>query len=342
MALNGYQRTQRQLQGASIDRLPTHPLFMRYAAQAHGVTYADYTRDHRVLVAAQLRLAEAFPLDVVSCCSDAWREAADAGAELRFPDDQPPFAEQPVLAAPEDLPRLEPPSPHAGRRMSDRLSAVAAFANAVKHERVILGWVEGPLALAVNLYGMTPLMKAIRREPGFVIDLLDWSLGVGQQFALAQIAVGADMIGIGDAAASLVSPKFYAEHVAPRERTLVQQIHAAGATARLHICGSVQGKFAALAGTGADIIDIDFPQTIGDVRAAVGPDVCLAGNLHPVEVLVNGTPVDVRAACAQCHAEAGARYLLAAGCEIAPETPPANLAAFFDYAVTAAVATAAR
>jgi uroporphyrinogen-III decarboxylase len=165
---------------------------------------------------------------------------------------------------------------------------------------------------------------------------------VGQQFALAQVAVGADMIGIGDAAASLVSPKFYAEHVAPREKALIKEIHAAGATARLHICGSVQGKFAALAGTGADIIDIDFPQSVADVRAAVGPDVCLTGNLHPVEVLVNGTPEDVRAACARCHAEAGSRYLLAAGCEIAPETPAANLAAFFDYAVTADGATPAR
>ena len=77
-------------------------------------------------------------------------------------------------------------------------------------------------------------------------------------FAKAQIEAGATLIGIGDAAASLIGPKFYERFVFAGECRLVQAIHAMGVPVRLHICGNTRRILKGMGRTGADIVDLDF------------------------------------------------------------------------------------
>ena len=49
-------------------------------------------------------------------------------------------------------------------------------------------------------------------------------------------------------------------------------------------------------------------------------------------VLRNGTPESITAAIAECHRQAGPRYVVAAGCEVPRDTPLENLLALRDYA----------
>ncbi|NLE57029.1 MAG: methylcobamide--CoM methyltransferase, partial [Planctomycetes bacterium] len=67
-------------------------------------------------------------------------------------------------------------------------------------------------------------------------------------------------------------------------------------------------------------------------RSAMGPDQVLLGNINPVSILRNGTPGQVHAAIAECHRQAGARYIVGAGCEVPRGTPHENLLAMRDYA----------
>jgi uroporphyrinogen decarboxylase len=137
---------------------------------------------------------------------------------------------------------------------------------------------------------------------------------------------------VGDAAASLISPQYYADEVAPREKKIVEAIQGAGATVRLHICGNIQGKYEAIAGLNVDFVDIDFPQTVEEVREGVGPDLVLAGNVNPVAGIKDSTPEKIQADFAECHQQAGENYILAAGCEVPPDTPEENVKAMFEYA----------
>ena len=60
----------------------------------------------------------------------------------------------------------------------------------------------------------------------------------------------------------------------------------------------------------------------------MGPGTILLGNLNPVAVLRNGDPAGVTAAIAECHRQAGARFIVGAGCEVPRDTPagePARL-----------------
>jgi MtaA/CmuA family methyltransferase len=315
------------------DRLPVQPLFMIHAADVIGVKYSDYVRDHRLLVKGQLVVAERYGVDLVSCCSDAWREAADCGTPLLWSDHQPPTAERHIISSPDGLRQLRMPDPEGGGRMTDRLNAIRLFAEQVKGEIPILGWVEGPAAEAADLMGVQEFAVACLEEPEFALDLMDWVTEMETRFALAQVRAGADMIGIGDAVASLVTPDFYAGEVAPREKKIVDAVHSAGASVRLHICGSVRGKFAAMAATCADLIDIDFPQTLREAReGGIPPTVCLSGNLNPVTQLLQSTPGRIKEDFARCYAEAGPACFVAPGCEVPPGTPEENIMAMKEFA----------
>jgi len=68
-----FQMTRALLEGRHLDRLLCMPIFMIYAAQLEGESYADYVRDYRVLVRCQMRLVDEFGIDCVSCCSDPVR-----------------------------------------------------------------------------------------------------------------------------------------------------------------------------------------------------------------------------------------------------------------------------
>jgi uroporphyrinogen-III decarboxylase len=82
----------------------------------------------------------------------------------------------------------------------------------------------------------------------------------------------------------------------------------------------------------ADLVDLDYLVPVSLAREAMGPAQPLLGNLEPVGLLRDSTVECVRAAVARCHAEAGAAYVVGAGCEICRDTPEANLRAMCEYA----------
>lgn len=324
-------------------RPPVMPVTMMFAADHVGRRYREYVTDHRVLAEGQVRTAEFFGFDHVSAISDPAREAADFGAAIRFFDDQPPAVEEsnPLLADKSLLARLKPPDPLAGGRMHDRVLGVARLRQLAGDSLMVEGWVEGPCAEAAALRGINTLMTDFLDDAPFVEDLFALAVENAVAFARAQLAAGADLIGVGDAAASLVGPGIYSRHVLPHERRLVEAIHAAGGRVRLHICGNTSAIVGLMGPLAADIIDLDSMVPMSAARRRLGPEQVLLGNINPVAVLQKGTPETVRAALARCHAEAAPMYIVGAGCEIPRGTPAANVLAMSAFAREARQASAA-
>ena len=332
--MTGYERIMAALSGGSVDSLPLMPITMMFAADQIGASYGKYAADYRVMVEAQIRTAEKFDFDYVSSISDPAREAADCGAAVHYFDNQPPAVDESksLLADKTVLARLEVPDPLAGGRMHDRVQAASLFRQRVGGEKLIEGWVEGPCAEAADLRGINRLMTDFFDDPPFVRDLFEFALAMGLEFARAQIDAGADLIGVGDAAASLVGPQIYEEVVRPCEQKLIEGLHAMGTKVRLHICGNIRRILAGVGSLGCEMVDIDSMVPLSNARQEMGPAVVLAGNLDPVKTLRNGTPEEITAAVAECHRQAGPRYIVAAGCEVPRDTSAANVLALTTYA----------
>ena len=331
------ERVLAMIAGEPVDRLPLMPITMMFAADRIGRPYRDYVTDYRVLVEGQMATAEAFDLDYVSCISDPTREACDLGAPVRFFDDLPPAIQEgnTLLADKTRLAGLQAPDPTSGGRMLDRIRAAALFKERVGGDLLIEGWVEGPCAEGADLRGLNTLMTDFFDDPGFVRDLFAFAVEMELAFARAQIEAGCDLIGVGDAAASLVGPQIYQEFVWPEEKRLVDGIHASGGRVRLHICGNTRAILSGIGRLGCEIVDLDFLVPVAEAREAMGPEQVLLGNIDPVHCLREDTPQAVRDALAQCHQEAGKRYIVGAGCEVVRDTPDANLLAMREYAFEA-------
>jgi len=129
-----------------------------------------------------------------------------------------------------------------------------------------------------------------------------------------------------------VGPRIYQEFVWPYEKKLEDGLHALGTGARLHICGNTRLALAGMGCLGCEIVDLDFLSPIAEGRAKMGANQVLLGNVNPVTVVRGGAPKEVFSAIAEGHQQAGARYIVGAGCEIQRDTPPANVRALAEYA----------
>jgi len=332
------ERVLAMMEGRPVDRLPVMAITMMLAADQIGAKYRDYALDHRVLVEAQVRTAEKFGLDYVSGISDPAREAADLGATIKYFENQPPAIDEcnALLHDAAALARLSAPDPATTPRMGDRIRAMALYRQRVGDRFAIEGWVEGPCAQGADLRGINTLMYDFFDNPGFVHDLFAFVVELEYQFARRQVEAGADFIGIGDAATSLVGPQIYSEFVWPYQKQLIDRIHGLGVPVRLHICGNIGKILEPIGRLGCEIVDIDFLVPMEQARRQIGPGPALLGNLDPVRAVKESTPEKVRAALAACHKAAGPRYIVGAGCEIPRGTPDANFLAMAEYARSAA------
>jgi MtaA/CmuA family methyltransferase len=285
------------LNGERPDIPPRIPILMQFAAEHIGSHYGAFASDHRVLVEANMRCAEEFGIDQLSTISDPYRETAGFGAEIRFHENSVPECVKPPLSGTDDLDGLVIPDPQTAPRMRDRLDAIRLYVEKDAGRHSILGWVEGPGALAADLRGLSDFYMDMLEDPQWCGRLLDICMEAGIRFAAAQIEAGADTIGIGDAMCSQVSAQSHLELIQPRQKKLIEAIHARGARVRLHICGQTRHLWPGLTSLGVDILDCDHMVDLSAARKAFGPTLVLAGNIDPVSGVRNGTPRNHPWAC---------------------------------------------
>ncbi len=303
---------------------------MQYAAEYIGSNYGTFASDYRTLVHANIACAEDFGFDQLSTISDPYRETQGFGAEIIYHENgvpecvRPPFAD---IDEVEELQAISLPDPEQAPRMQDRIDAVRLYKELTGDRYSIMGWVEGPAALAGDLRGLSDFLMDLIDEPEYSACLLDICADTAIRFARIQINSGADTIGIGDAICSQISPMVYNELIWPRQKRLMDSIKAIGGKTRLHICGQTEHLWPKLRELPIDLLDCDHMVDLPKARAALPPSVVLGGNLDPVNDLLYGTPSTVAAKLEKSMSEAGPNFVVNAGCEIPSGTPKANIKA---------------
>ena len=336
--MNSIERVRATIAGERLDHLAAQPMVMMFAAKNAGMKFIDYTRDGRKMAQAQLKVADDYGLDCLLTCSDPAREVIDINGEGSvdwFPDQGPAINEG--RAALSDKTRLSGftlPDPEAPGRMRDRIEAIRIMRSEAGPGMSIVGWVEGPLALAQELRGLGNIMTDFFDDPAFVRDLLDFTAEVAVRYARSQVEAGADTIGMSDAAGSLIGPDFYRDFLHPRQELVLRSIreHRSSTITRLHMCGNTDPLFSKMRDLPVDIYEIDFPANFAEARRVIGPERTLCGNVSTITDLLEGSPERVYGACRACHTIAGKNYIVGAGCEVSPLTPPENLKAMVSYA----------
>ncbi|HEX7431810.1 MAG TPA: uroporphyrinogen decarboxylase family protein [Candidatus Limnocylindrales bacterium] len=335
--MHSIDRIRAVLAGKPVDRLPVQPMLMMFAAKHAGQLFVDYARDGRKLAEAQLKVAADYGIDCLLAGSDPAREVVDiAGPDSVLWTDSGPTIDEdhPALADKRRLASLETPDPLSGGRMTDQIKSIEIMREFAGPGASVVGWVEGPLALAQELRGLSNLMLDFQDDPGFVTDLLTFAAEVAVRNWEPQVEAGADTIGMGDAAASLIGPVLYEKFVLPAQMHVVTAIRGTrpGVIVRLHMCGRTDPLLPAMQRLPVDIFELDFPVDLVRAREVLGDDRTILGNVSTVGVMLSGTPEQVYEAAAACHRACGGHFIVGTGCEVSPDTPPDNLRAIVAYA----------
>jgi MtaA/CmuA family methyltransferase len=336
--MRSLERVRGLLAGKPVDHLPVQPVIMMFAAKHAGMPYIEYTKDGGKMAEAQSRVVQDFGIDCLLTCSDPAREVFDIAGEgsINWYEDQGPAICE-ARAALLDKSRLKTfriPDPLGGGRMHDRIKAIEILRQEFGGEVSIVGWVEGPLALAGELRGLTHVMTDFLDDPAFVDDLLDFDAEVAILYAEAQIQAGADTIGMSDAAASMIGPHHYGRFLLPRQMRVVRSIREVHpeVIVRLHMCGNTNPLIPQMRQLPVQIFELDSPTNLEAARAGLGPDPVILGNVSTITEMLEATPEEVYAASRRCHKTCGRFHIVGTGCEMPPATRAENLRAMVQYA----------
>lgn len=199
-------------------------------------------------------------------------------------------------------------------------------------------WTCGPLTLAVQLRG-PELLTDFYEDPAYVQTLLDFIVEGTIQRIQAHLRffglpVPAPDLFFADDAIQLISTRMLKTFLLPAYRKLKAALTTADRV-KVHLCGDATRHFKTLRDElGAYEFETGFPVDFGWLRQELGPEVTIQGGPNVI-LLRDGSPDEVRAETERilhsgiCQ---GGRFILREGNNLAPHTPAANLAAFYETA----------
>lgn len=303
------------------------PILMHFAARFNQKTYAEFASDYKVLVESNVKALEYFDMDMVGLISDPYRETSAFGAKVSFPAEAVPVCEGPIVKTKDDVRNLKQPDLYNSLRTRDRIEGARYFNKILKGQVPVIGWIEGPLAEACDLTGVSEMLVQLMVDPDFSNQLMDKCMITAKEFARLQIEEGCDIIGMGDAICSQIDLATYDTYVKHRHLEIINYIHECGGKVKLHICGDITHLLTSIRDLHSDILDLDWQVDLDEAYEILGPDVVRCGNIDPV-IVQNNNRDDISEITRDINRkEKGRKHIISAGCEITVNTPVENLLA---------------
>ncbi|WCJ58524.1 uroporphyrinogen decarboxylase family protein [Fontisphaera persica] len=300
-----------------------------------GLSTLDYLFAPDVWLDANLRVIREFP-DLIFL-PGCWAEIG-MGAEpsafgcktLFYPDKTPQVL--PLAETWEALPELAEPNPETDGFLPYLLTlyrrARPKLAEAGHDVRMVAA--RGPLTLATHLVGVSEFLMGIKTDPEKAHRLLQTLSRFIIHWLEAQAAAAGPAVQgimVLDDITGFLSPRDFQTFALP----YLQQIFRAFPEALkiFHNDTNNVVPYPFLREIPVDIFNFTHLQPLNRVRELCGPDICLMGNIPPLDVLAQGAPEQVAQAVAAARASLPdpRRWLLSAGGGVSPGTPGANLQA---------------
>jgi uroporphyrinogen decarboxylase len=320
--------------GEPIDRLPCVPIVGNLAARVIGAKISHFRGNGLLIADAQIASYRRFGYDVIRVFTDLYTLAEAMGAKVHYPEDETAYLAAPAISSIEDISQLQPVEPVRDGDLPCHLEAMKRVIEAVGTEVPVTGAVTCPFTTASFLIGAENLARLTIKNPAAVHRLCEVALESTISYSAAIIATGCTP-SLTDpmSSSTVIGPRQFQEFSYPYLKRLIAFIHSHGKTVTLHICGKTDKIWHQMADAGADCISIDNDASLQGAVESVGDRVRIMGNVHPSEIMLQGTPDDVKRAVFDCVSQAGVSpkgYIVASGCSLPTETPFANIQAMMD------------
>ena len=293
-------------------------------------------------------LVDRFKPDGIFYIMDLTVEAEALGAKINFSTNQAPSVAGHIISSEQDLKNLPIPDPAKAGRMPLFLKVMEKMKKTLPIPKA--AYVIGPLTLAGEITGVKNLMKILIRSTDFAKKILEFTTEVSKGYARALVEAGADIICMLEPTAVLISPKHFSRFSKPYVEEISQSLRAVTV---LHICGNTTPLIPEMITTKVNGISIDSVVDLVAVLGKIENGMAVIGNIDPMKAMVFDPPETIREKVlslrkrassqektfsALCHKSfsTGAlgqkighsNFILSSGCDLPPEVPLENVAAF--------------
>jgi len=318
-----------------MDRIVCVPMVASNAATLIGKTIKEFQLNPEVMAYSLLEAYRRFKYDSVGICSHCAVLAEAMGAELKYPEDDVAYCDDPILKNKEDISKVKIATPEDGNLWVFYKAAEICLKE-VGHEITPTISISGPFTTAATLRGVGNFARDTYTDPEFCHQLLRMSVESAKNHIKAIIETGAGVGTICDpiASGSMISPKTFEKFALPYIKELVDYTHELGSSVGLHICGKTEKIFKLMVDTGADLISIDDIDLEFAKKTAEGKAV-IVGNISTTDEMLFGPEERIKESCIKAldimkDYEGG--YVLATSCDTSPNTPWEHIEAMMDVA----------
>ncbi len=210
-------------------------------------------------------------------------------------------------------------------------------------DRPLIGFAGAPFTLAAYLVEGGPSREYAEvkgwmyRDPEGFGRLLDRLTEMTEQYLRMQAAAGASILQLFDTWAGVLGRSSYARQVAPRLTRLFDHLRELGRPTIYFSTGSAH-LIDEIAGLGATAVGVDWRAPLGWVRARVGPDLPLQGNLDPAVLLGPRELLEAEAAEVLGEIPDGGSHIFNLGHGVLPATDPERVGQLVDFVHSAGAA----
>ncbi len=323
--------------GRRVDRVPCMPFMEELKCLNNKVTPLKYSRDSLIMADTEICNFERFGYDRVVIGPNSRGISEALGAEFIYPDAGVPYPAEQTIKNPEyaDAPANAEDADLSVIKVFDEAAAILApRLNGIVPLEMSIG---GPFTIASFLRGTEELLRDCRRKGREIHALLrvicdlqkkciDIAAGYGAGIAMADPVASPELIG----------PGMYRDFVMPYTQELTEYAkEVTGKGVSLHMCGKTYAIWKYLIQYPIGELSIDNVIDLRRAAAELGNHVHIAGNVDPVNVVMNGSRDEIRAEVHRCIEE-GKRFekgfTLATGCDIPESTDPVKVEWFMDAA----------
>jgi len=267
-------------------------------------------------------LVERFSPDVAFFFMDLAVEAGALGLPVRFPLNDSPTVEAHPVQTVEDLEQFKALDPLRDVRLQGFVETMRLMSKGLT---VLKGaYVTGPFTLVGHLMGASKAAVATLKKPELVHALAKFASEVIASYAQELVRAGADLLAILEPTATILSPDAFATFSGRYVTEIVDEI---SVPTVLHICGEATHLVPKMCETGVDGLSLDAAVPFAEIASKVPENIVLIGNIDPVNVMLNGSPEEVRAAVCSLlkSVEGHENFILSTGCDLPLETPFENI-----------------
>ena len=303
-----------------------------------GIQHLDYFLDPELWLKSNLSIIREFP-DVIFIPS-FWMEYGMAaepsvlGAKLKFWRDNTP-SQQETLYRLDDLEHLQ-----NYEIEYDGFAALTLHRIRMARQRILdaghilpMVTARGPLCTAGFVRGINQFMMDLRNNPEGAHRLLDLCTRVVIDWLKAQQSAMGDTVEsilVLDDIVGFIGEKHYLEFAHPYLKRICDAFPKDWVKV-YHNDADVNACLEHLPDAGFNVLNWGKQIHISEVKRRVGKRICLMGNVNPLEVAVQGTPEEVKAATLDVLEHSGGEGLiLSVGGGVSPGMPKANILAMLD------------